>query len=309
MRRIIQSLLVAIQRYFCEVGWRSHGDSILRLTERSKLARIIYKTMTKRYEPPPPEPREFRSAEEIDSAVMKLTRRIQQLETINIRAEVVNNTAAVQVAESDIRETIREVFGSNSPEFKEHGQISIWAGPMYMGMEERDISQGQEAGRRLVIGILNGLIGRLKEKKEDMGLGAIANPSTHFDHLNLHQRIVDVSRDLFMDRHPWEAVFAASKALINYIKERSGRHDLDGAPLVRAVFSKNGPMLAFNDLANQIDLDEQEGMMHLYEGVVLAIRNQGGHSFPEGPDQRAIEYICLISLLAYRVQESKRRKV
>jgi Protein of unknown function (Hypoth_ymh) len=49
-------------------------------------------------------------------------------------------------------------------------------------------------------------------------------------------------------------------------------------------------------------------MMHLFEGVVLAIRNPGGHSFPEGPEQRAIEYLSLISLLAYRVQESKRRK-
>jgi hypothetical protein len=39
------------------------------------------------------------------------------------------------------------------------------------------------------------------------------------------------------------------------------------------VFSKNNPVLAFNDLANRTDLDEQEGMMHLFEGTVLAIRN------------------------------------
>jgi uncharacterized protein (TIGR02391 family) len=111
-----------------------------------------------------------------------------------------------------------------------------------------------------------------------------------------------------MDGHPWEAVFAASKALINYVKERSGRYDLDGAPLVRTVFSKNGPVLAFNDLADQTDLDEQEGMMHLFEGAVLTIRNPGGHSFPKGSEQRAIEYTSFLSLLAYRVQEAKRRK-
>lgn len=87
------------------------------------------------------------------------------------------------------------------------------------------------------------------------------------------------------DGHSWEAVFAASKALINYVKERSGNYDLDGAPLARAVFSKNDPLLAFNDLTDQTDLDEQEGMMHLFEGAVLAIRNPGGHSFPEGTDQ------------------------
>jgi Protein of unknown function (Hypoth_ymh) len=66
--------------------------------------------------------------------------------------------------------------------------------------------------------------------------------------------------------------------------------------------------LAFNDRSDQTDLDEQEGMMPLFEGAVLGIRNPGGHSFPEGPEQRAVEYISLPSLLAYRVQEAKRRK-
>ena len=118
-----------------------------------------------------------------------------------------------------------------------------------------------------------------------------------------------MSRDLFLDGYHWEAVFAASRALVNYVKERSGKHDLDGAPLVRAVFSKNNPILAFNELATQTDLDEQEGMMHLFEGAVLGIRNPGGHAFPEGTEQRAIEYLSLLSLLAYRVQEAKRPKV
>jgi uncharacterized protein (TIGR02391 family) len=74
------------------------------------------------------------------------------------------------------------------------------------------------------------------------------------------------------------------------------------------VFSKNSPVLGFNDLKDKTDEDEQVGMMHLFEGAVLGIRNPGGHSFPEGPEQRAIEYISLLSLLAYRVQEAKLRK-
>ena len=52
---------------------------------------------------------------------------------------------------------------------------------------------------------------------------------------------------------------------------------------MRTVFSSKDPILAFNDLADQTDRDEQEGTMHLFEGAVLAIRNPGGHSFPEGP--------------------------
>jgi uncharacterized protein (TIGR02391 family) len=74
------------------------------------------------------------------------------------------------------------------------------------------------------------------------------------------------------------------------------------------VFSPKDPILAFNDLSDKTKQDEQEGMMHLFEGAVLGIRNPGGHSFPEGPEQRAVEYMSLLSLLAYRVQEATRRK-
>jgi uncharacterized protein (TIGR02391 family) len=265
--------------------------------------------MVKKPTPPPLEPREFRSPEEIDLAITKLARRIQELESLDVVGAVVNRTGADQVAESNVRKTILEIFGEHSPEFREHQHIDLWDGAMYADMSDQAIVRAKDSGRRVVIGILNGLIARLKEKREDLSAGSTPLPSSYFDHLNLHPRIRDVARDRFMDGLPWDAVFAASKALINYVQERSGRDDLDGASLVRTVFSKNDPILAFNDLANPVQLDEQEGMMHLFEGAVLAIRNPGGHSFPEGPEQRAIEYISLLSLLAYRVQESRRRKI
>ena len=259
-------------------------------------------------DPPPIEPREFRSVEEIDAAIAKLERRIRELEGLDISAAVLRNTGADDVAQSNVRAAVREVFGPNSPEFREHESIDIWAGGMYMGMHPQEVIEAKARGRTQVIGILNGLIVRLGEKREDFAGDVKAAPSTYFDRLKLHPRIGDVTRELFLDGYPWEAVFAAAKALVNYVKERSGRHDLDGAPLVRKVFSRNEPVLAFNDLAEQTDQDEQEGMMHLFEGAVLGIRNPGGHSFPEGPEQRAIEYISFLSLLAYRVQEAKRRK-
>jgi len=261
----------------------------------------------KRLEVPAIASREFRSPEEIDSAINRLRRRITEAQALDVASSVRTESGAKSVVESNIRESIREVFGTNSPEFKEHCYLRMWAGGMYMNMALGEVIQATERGRTLVIGVLNGLIGRLQEKRDEMGTSEAA-PATYLDKLNLHPRIMDVSRDLFLDGHYWEAVFAGAKALVNFVKERSGRRDLDGAALVRAVFSRNDPTLAFNDLSNQIDLDEQEGMMHLFEGAVLAIRNPGGHSFPEGSDQRAMEYISLLSFLAYRVQESKQRK-
>jgi uncharacterized protein (TIGR02391 family) len=260
----------------------------------------------KRYEPPPIEPREFRSPEEIDIAIGKLHRRIEQLESVDIPTSVARGTAAIAVCRSNIRDTIREVFGPNSPEFKEHGHIDIWVGAFRRGMSVPEIIPTTQRGRVRVVGILNGLLARLEERKTDLTTGRTLPISTAFDRVDLHPRITEVSRDLLIDGHPWDAVFAASKALVNYVKERSGRHDLDGAPLMRDVFSRNNPVLVFNDLVGQTDRDEQEGMMHLFEGAVLAIRNPGGHSFPEGSEERAMEYISFLSLLADRVQEAKK---
>ena len=256
----------------------------------------------------PLEEKQFRSTEEIDFAIAKLERRIPELEQLDVRGSVLGHTGANHVAESNVRAAIREVFGPTSPEFEEHEYLEIWAGPMNIYMNDGEFVHGADLGRTKVIGILKGLIERLKEKKGDLAAGASPAPSTYFDRLNLHHRVLEVSKELFLDGYHWEAVFAAAKALVNYVKERSGRYDLDGAPLVRTVFSRNNPILAFNDLADPTDQDEQEGMMHLFEGAIIGIRNPGGHSFPEGPEQRALEYISLLSLLAYRVQEAKRRK-
>lgn len=264
--------------------------------------------MTKKRVPDPPaiEPKVFTSPEEIDFAIKKMERRIQELDALNVADAITNDTGADDVVRSNIRDSIREIFGPNSPEHREHEHIRLWAGPMYMGMDRSEVIDGTERGRNQVRGILNGLISRLKEKREDLQVVTSVSPERSLEILNLHPRISDVASDLYTDGHHWEAVFAASKALINFVKEKSGQHDLDGADLMRKVFTRNNPILIFNDLSDQTDFDEQEGMMHFFEGVVLGIRNPGGHSFPEGSPQRATEYLSLISLLAYRVQESKR---
>lgn len=256
-------------------------------------------------EPPPIEPKVFRSVDEINHGISKLKYRILDLEKLDVARAITTESGEDNVAISDVRESIRDVFGTNSPEFHEHQYLRLWAGPQYLDMDTSYIIAATELGRKQAIVILEGLIRRLGEKRESMQNEGKAAPSSYFMALNLHPRILGVSQDLFLDGHHWPAVFEASKALINFIKERSRKSDLDGAPLMRTVFSRNNPILAFNSLSDQTDHDEQEGMMHLFEGAMLAIRNRGSHAFPEGPEQRAFEYIMLLSLLAYRVEEAK----
>lgn len=258
--------------------------------------------------PPEIEPKVFQTGDEIDRAIVKLERRIKEIAEIDFVAAMRDHTGVDDAARSNLQQTILEIYGPNSPEYRRHENIRFWSGPSFVNMHPGQRLEGRENGRRHVIGIVNGLIGSLKEKREELEGGERPSPSSYFETLNLHPRIADVARDLFLDGHHFDAVFASAKALVNFVKDRSGRHDLDGASLMRTVFSKNSPVLVFNDLSDQTQLDEQEGMMHLFEGAVLGIRNPGGHSFPEGTEQRAIEYISLLSLLAYRVQEAKKSK-
>ena len=268
----------------------------------------------KTVQPPPVIPKEF-TVQEIDIGIEKLRRRIADVQQLDPN-KISYYDAEVRGIEQRIRETIREIFGSNSPQFHDHEYLGI-----YYVVESEGFSPWQEGvsnhyaeQKNFATGIsqtmkkLQGLIIWLEEKRKDLEIIPEKKKYIAFEDMDLHPRIAAVASDLFRDGHYPNAVFDAAKALVNYVKERSGRHDLDGAPLMRTVFSKNDPILAFNDLKDQSDLDEQEGMMHLYEGAVLAIRNPRGHTFLDDSPERALEYIGLLSLLANRLQEARRVK-
>jgi hypothetical protein len=124
--------------------------------------------MAKRFVPPVLISRTFSSPEEIDASIAKLRRRIEELEQLDVESAILQETGADTVAQSNFRETIRDVFGPASPELDEHKHTRLWSGPMYMGMSDSEIAQGTTRGRVHMIGILKGLIGRLEEKRQDL---------------------------------------------------------------------------------------------------------------------------------------------
>lgn len=243
--------------------------------------------------------------DEINRGIKKLKRRISDVQGIDPK-KIRFDDAAVDNVERDIRETVREVFGSQSPELRDHEYHRIWHGGLSMMDSDGERQAKFVDGIPQTITLLKGLVNRLEEKRKDLDIDPTARARTTFQGMDLHPRIASVCRDLYQDGHYANAVFDASKALINFVKERSGQHALEGAPLMRTVFSRKTPLLAFNDLTSQSDLDEQEGMMHLFEGAVLAIRNPRGHSFLDDSPERAVEYIGLLSLIANRLEEAKR---
>jgi uncharacterized protein (TIGR02391 family) len=119
--------------------------------------------------------------------------------------------------------------------------------------------------------------------------------------LDLHPFIAAACLGLWKDRHYAEAVRTAAVALEILVKERSGYHEKSGVQLMGHVFSPEKPLLAFNALSDQSDVDEQKGMMMLFQGVVYALRNPRSHKLLEDSVTGAQEAITVINVLARRL--------
>lgn len=250
-------------------------------------------------------PTHWKNEEQLGEAIRKLMYRIDCLAEASVEADIRSNAVGVEIQEMAFHNTIREIFGGDSQEYEDFRNTRMLRGPIRAGMSQAEIVQSRLRGREYMVQVCGHLIERLQQQELEHRR-KVASEETDSDAQGLHPAISKAAAGLIRDGHMWEAVFAASKALVLHVKTRSGRHDLDGVPLMRTVFSKNNPILKFNSLANTSELDEQEGMMHLFEGAIMALRNPGGHSFPDGPSHLASQYIQLLSLLASRADEASR---
>jgi uncharacterized protein (TIGR02391 family) len=256
-------------------------------------------------DPSEPGPKQF-TLEEIEGGIRKLKRRIDEVK--GIEANIGYNAPQVEAATRNIHADLIEVFGKNSREYVTHFDLSVGYPEGVGGLHttEYDLQQRFTRGLPKILLTLESLIKRLEEKREDLGSDTTARVRSAFEGLDLHPRIASVCVDLYRDGHYRNAVADAAVALVNYVKEKSRRHELDGSGLMSTVFSKNKAVLAFNDLSDRTDEDEQEGMMHLFVGAVLALRNPRVHTLLDDSPEMALEYIAFISMLAKRVDQAKR---
>lgn len=262
----------------------------------------------------PADIRQFRTAAAIDSAITKLKRRTADLERLrsdNVR----HDDDRVGNVEHSIRDTIREEFGGDSPEYKRHQYFKVDDGPRYarsdfMGGGDYDAEDQQRFNAAVpgAITRVDDLVRRLVEKRADLTEETTA-PRVAFEGRTLNPEIGSAARGLYGDGHYAQAVFEAGKALIGLVKTKSARQDLDGVSLMQTVFSVKAPILSFNDRSDQSDIDEQQGLMHLFIGAAMGIRNPIGHRVgaTEQPD-RALQYLELFSLLADRLSDAKKVK-
>lgn len=120
----------------------------------------------------------------------------------------------------------------------------------------------------------------------------------------LHPVVRKVCKDLFEDGHYSQAIFEAYKAVVNEVKKISGVRNLDGKPLMERVFSVNNPIIKFNKLQSQTDRDEQVGLILLFSGAALGIRNPKAHdNIIQKDSLRTLEYLSFASLLLKKLDE------
>jgi len=245
------------------------------------------------------------TSEGIEVGIRKLNRRIEEVRALDPKM-IRFDDARVEAATRNIKADLIDIFGNGSQEYRAHGAHSIGYPSSVYGVSDGEYQRDFAKELPNAVLMLEGLIKRLEEKREDLGGDKTARVRASFAGLELHPRITSACVDLYRDRHYRNAVLDASLALQDYVKEKSRCRDRDGADLMRYVFSQKNPVVAFNGLADETDRGEQEGMMHLFEGVMLALRNPRAHTLSDDSPEQALEYIALLSLLAKKLEAAKR---
>ena len=129
-----------------------------------------------------------------------------------------------------------------------------------------------------------------------------------FDQLISNIGLRRVSRDLFADGHYTLAVEQAYKYLINKVKARTGLTS-NGYPLMQQVFSGSRPILRFNGLGTQSEINEQRGYAEIYSGAIMGIRNPRAHEHIAMDDpQSALELLTLANHLIRKLMRAQIRQ-
>jgi uncharacterized protein (TIGR02391 family) len=111
----------------------------------------------------------------------------------------------------------------------------------------------------------------------------------------LHPQLVRAVETLFATGHYRDAILRSCIALADTVRQKSGSEIKDDTPLMRHVFSAKKPVLKVSN-----DEGEREGMLSLFAGVTMGLRNPRAHHLGDGEDldpTEAFEWLVFISAL------------
>jgi uncharacterized protein (TIGR02391 family) len=255
--------------------------------------------MVKKAVPPDPRPAQL-SLGEVRAAIPKLERRLAEVEALEPQSIQGRPDPTFRAVEDKIDTTLVEVFGHDTLDYGRFSVGSLYKGAVYMGGTPiGEVRDGYRRGKEQAAGKLRTAIEILREKllaaqgTSDAGASA---PSS-LDAFDLDPQLRGRVAPLFRDGHFANAIEDACKVLDLLVKLRSGREDLSGTELMQAIFSERSPVLRFNDGVTETDKSEQKGMMFLFSGTMLALRNPRAHGFQPDDAATAIQVISFINFL------------
>ncbi|WP_315742434.1 MULTISPECIES: TIGR02391 family protein [unclassified Bradyrhizobium] len=240
----------------------------------------------------------------IPALIKKLERRLSDLDDVRAH-QVKDHVGDGKRIAASINATMDDVFGVGTADAADFRVDSKWFWSFYSEHQHQkleDFSKGLERATALV----NDAIKRLVEKAADGEESDEAKTLKAYEGLSLHPEIARAASGLYRDGHYASAVLDAVKALNAFVRLRSGVDDRDGTELMEFVFSVKSPVLAFNDLKDDSDRNEQKGFMMMFSGAVAGLRNPRAHTLVKDDPERALEFIAYVSLLAKLADGAKR---
>lgn len=217
------------------------------------------------------------------------------------RIFVIPNATYQFITEYRLRQGVTELETlSGSQRFltvQDQGMLDIIRDALNASVHSYTFDSGQITG--VLAAIKGNLINRLlqiepkikeeiesKEKTDDQP--GILGPLSM-----LHPLIAPVASELYQNGHYRQAILDTYILLVNTVKAKSGRHDLDGTSLMQTVFSPKKPVIKISN-----DADEQMGFMWMFSGSVMGIRNPKAHRLIQQYDpQRTLEWLSFASVL------------
>jgi len=119
-------------------------------------------------------------------------------------------------------------------------------------------------------------------------------------------------KGLFADKHYAQSVEEAYKLLNQIVRNKAGRRAVgkDGAEMMFSVFNIKNPVLRFNKMRTESEINQQNGYCQIIAGAMTGIRNPRAHT-PKHLDNPkiALELLVLANHVIRMVEKSiKTRK-
>ena len=228
---------------------------------------------------------------------MKLRKRLADVDRlVEDKTEFpIPSDGTIKILVNDINASMDEIFGARTSNARDFYVKSIWFVTPEVFPTQRMNHFAKTISR--VRSVVQAAINRLEKWRSEGERDKDNKILRAYAGLDLHPEIARAANVLYCDGHYANAIEDAVKALNSLVRLRSGLES-DGTSLMQTVFSPKNPILRFNSMRDQSDMNEQTGFMMMFTGAVAGLRNPRAHTLIKDDPERALEFIAFVSLLA-----------